>query len=343
MLSHFTPRAQRVIILAQEEARRLNHAFLGTEHLLLGIAALGEGVASEILRRLGVDLRKLRLEVERRIGTGDNILLNGDMPFSPRAKRALEYAVEESHQLDQNFVGTEHLLLGLIREEQGEAAKMLEELGVTTETVRNEVMSMLTGNEPAYGQIEAPPSPPPGPGKVMRRTSVKTPMLDEFGRDLTRLASQGKLDPVIGRDHEIQRVIQILTRRTKNNPVLLGDPGVGKTAIINEDLMIPATALVACGIAFFLRAIRAAGQGGTEIGFHAEEAIKLAAQTAKGAASLLANGGFHPEREIDKVTTPQGLTITGLNQMEHHGFSSAMITGIVSSAKRAETIFNKEK
>jgi len=232
MLSHFTPRAQRVIILAQEEARRLNHAFLGTEHLLLGIAALGEGVASEILRRLGVDLRKLRLEVERRIGTGDNILLNGDMPFSPRAKRALEYAVEESHQLDQNFVGTEHLLLGLIREEQGEAAKMLEELGVTTETVRNEVMSMLTGNEPAYGQIEAPPSPPPGPGKVMRRTSVKTPMLDEFGRDLTRLASQGKLDPVIGRDHEIQRVIQILTRRTKNNPVLLGDPGVGKTAII---------------------------------------------------------------------------------------------------------------
>jgi pyrroline-5-carboxylate reductase len=118
---------------------------------------------------------------------------------------------------------------------------------------------------------------------------------------------------------------------------------VGKTAIINEDLMGPATALVACGIAFFLRAIRAAGQGGTEIGFHAEDAIKMAAQTAKGAASLLANGGYHPEREIDKVTTPQGLTITGLNQMEHHGFSSAMITGIVSSAKRAETIFKKVK
>ena len=118
---------------------------------------------------------------------------------------------------------------------------------------------------------------------------------------------------------------------------------VGKTAIISEDLMGPATALVACGIAFFLRAIRAAGQGGTEIGFHAEDAIKMAAQTAKGAASLLANGGFHPEREIDKVTTPQGLTITGLNQMEHHGFSSAMITGIVSSAKRAETIFKKNK
>ncbi len=117
---------------------------------------------------------------------------------------------------------------------------------------------------------------------------------------------------------------------------------VGKTAVINEDLMGPATALVACGIAFFLRAIRAAGQGGTEIGFHAEDAIKMAAQTAKGAASLLANGGYHPEREIDKVTTPQGLTITGLNQMEHHGFSSAMITGIVSSAKRAETIFKKD-
>lgn len=117
---------------------------------------------------------------------------------------------------------------------------------------------------------------------------------------------------------------------------------VGKTAIINEDLMGPATSLVACGIAFFLRAIRAAGQGGTEIGFHAEDAIMMAAQTAKGAASLLANGGYHPEREIDKVTTPQGLTITGLNQMEHHGFSSAMITGIVSSAKRAETIFKKE-
>jgi pyrroline-5-carboxylate reductase len=118
---------------------------------------------------------------------------------------------------------------------------------------------------------------------------------------------------------------------------------VGKTAIINEDLMGPATALVACGIAFFLRAIRAAGQGGTEIGFHAEDAIKMAAQTAKGAASLLANGGYHPEREIDKVTTPQGLTITGLNQMEHHGFSSAMITGIVSSAKRAESILKKDK
>ncbi len=118
---------------------------------------------------------------------------------------------------------------------------------------------------------------------------------------------------------------------------------VGKTAIINEDLMGPATALVACGIAFFLRAIRAAGQGGTEIGFHAEDAIMMAAQTAKGAASLLADGGFHPEREIDKVTTPQGLTITGLNQMEHNGFSSAMITGIVSSAKRAETIFKKDK
>jgi len=232
MLSHFTPRAQRVIILAQEEARRLNHAFLGTEHLLLGIAALGEGVASEILRRLGVDLRKLRLEVERRIGTGDNILLSGDMPFSPRAKRALEYAVEESHNLGQNFVGTEHLLLGLMREEQGEAAKILEEIGITAETVKNEVTDMLTGSEPVYGQTETPPPPPPGPGKVTRRTSVKTPMLDEFGRDLTRMASQGKLDPVIGRDHEIQRVIQILTRRTKNNPVLLGDPGVGKTAIV---------------------------------------------------------------------------------------------------------------
>jgi len=231
MLSHFTPRAQRVIILAQEEARRLNHAFLGTEHLLLGIVALGEGIASEILRRLGVDLKKLRLEVERRIGTGDNILLSGDMPFSPRAKRVLEYAVEESHQLGQNFVGTEHLLLGLMREEQGEAAKILEEIGVTAETVRNEVTGMLSGNEPVYGQTEAPP-PPPGQKKVMRRVSVKTPTLDEFGRDLTRLASQGKLDPVIGRDHEIQRVIQILTRRTKNNPVLLGDPGVGKTAIV---------------------------------------------------------------------------------------------------------------
>jgi len=219
MLNRFTQRAQKAILLAQQEAKRLNHDYLGTEHILLGLVALGEGVAAQVLQDLGIDLKKVRREVEKMVGTGDNILLVGEVPFTPRAKKVLELAVQEAQDMGHNYVGTEHLLLGLIREEEGVAAKVLEGLGASLELVRGQIMNLL-GESTAEGM----------PSKEKRRT--KTPTLDAYGRDLTRLASEGKLDPVIGRETEIQRLIQILCRRTKNNPVMIGDPGVGKTAIV---------------------------------------------------------------------------------------------------------------
>jgi ATP-dependent Clp protease ATP-binding subunit ClpC len=219
MLNRFTQRAQKAIILAQQEAKRLNHDYLGTEHVLLGLVALGEGVAAQVLQDLGIDLKKVRREVEKMVGTGDNILLVGEVPFTPRAKKVLELAVQEAQDMGHNYVGTEHLLLGLIREEEGVAAKVLEGLGASLELVRGQIVNLL-GETTAQGM----------PGKEKRKT--KTPTLDAYGRDLTRLASEGKLDPVIGRETEIQRLIQILCRRTKNNPVMIGDPGVGKTAIV---------------------------------------------------------------------------------------------------------------
>jgi len=219
MLNRFTQRAQKAILLAQREAKRLNHDYLGTEHILLGLIALGEGVAAQVLQDLGIDLKKVRREVEKMVGTGDNILLVGEVPFTPRAKKVLELAVQEAQDMGHNYVGTEHLLLGLIREEEGVAAKVLEGLGASLELVRGQIINLL-GETTAHGV----------PGKEKRRT--KTPTLDAYGRDLTILASEGKLDPVIGRGTEIQRLIQILCRRTKNNPVMIGDPGVGKTAIV---------------------------------------------------------------------------------------------------------------
>lgn len=219
MLNRFTQRAQKAILLAQREARRLNHDYLGTEHILLGLIALGEGVAAQVLQDLGIDLKKVRREVEKMVGTGDNILLVGEVPFTPRAKKVLELAVQEAQDMGHNYVGTEHLLLGLIREEEGVAAKVLEGLGASLELVRGQIVNLL-GETTSHGV----------PGKEKRRT--KTPTLDAYGRDLTILASEGKLDPVIGRGTEIQRLIQILCRRTKNNPVMIGDPGVGKTAIV---------------------------------------------------------------------------------------------------------------
>lgn len=219
MLNRFTQRAQKAILLAQREAKRLNHDYLGTEHILLGLIALGEGVAAQVLQDLGIDLKKVRREVEKMVGTGDNILLVGEVPFTPRAKKVLELAVQEAQGMGHNYVGTEHLLLGLIREEEGVAAKVLEGLGASLELVRGQIINLL-GETTAHGI----------PGKEKRRT--KTPTLDAYGRDLTILASEGKLDPVIGRGTEIQRLIQILCRRTKNNPVMIGDPGVGKTAIV---------------------------------------------------------------------------------------------------------------
>ena len=224
MSNRFTERAQRVILIAQEEAKRLNHDYVGTEHILLGLIALGEGVAAQVLSNLGVDLRRVRSEIEKIVGTGDNVMLLGEIPFTPRAKKVLEYAVEEAQHMGHSYVGTEHLLLGLIREEEGVAARVLENLGLRLDVVREEVLNLLGEGQPPH--IGAQPQ---GGGP---RTKSKTPTLDEFGRDLTVLAKENKLDPVIGRENEIERVIQILSRRTKNNPVLIGDPGVGKTAIV---------------------------------------------------------------------------------------------------------------
>ncbi|HAH08066.1 MAG TPA: hypothetical protein DCM05_16340 [Elusimicrobia bacterium] len=225
MSNRFTERAQRVILIAQEEAKRLNHDYVGTEHILLGLIALGEGVAAQVLANLGVDLRRVRSEIEKIVGTGDNVMLLGEIPFTPRAKKVLEYAVEEAQHMGHSYVGTEHLLLGLIREEEGVAARVLENLGLRLDVVREEVLNLLGegGQQPQVG----------GPqGGKESKTKSKTPTLDEFGRDLTQMAREGRLDPVIGRMNEIERVVQILARRTKNNPVLIGDPGVGKTAIV---------------------------------------------------------------------------------------------------------------
>ncbi|MHB2025550.1 MAG: ATP-dependent Clp protease ATP-binding subunit [Elusimicrobiota bacterium] len=225
MSNRFTERAQRVILIAQEEAKRLNHDYVGTEHILLGLIALGEGVAAQVLANLGVDLRRVRSEIEKIVGTGDNVMLLGEIPFTPRAKKVLEYAVEEAQHMGHSYVGTEHLLLGLIREEEGVAARVLENLGLRLDTVREEVLNLLgEGQQQPQHPGQAPATP--------TRTKSKTPTLDEFGRDLTVMAREGKLDPVIGRAEEIERMIQILARRTKNNPVLIGDPGVGKTAIV---------------------------------------------------------------------------------------------------------------
>ena len=223
MSNRFTERAQRVILIAQEEAKRLNHDYVGTEHILLGLIALGEGVAAQVLANLGVDLRRVRAEIEKIVGTGDNVMLLGEIPFTPRAKKVLELAVEEAQNMGHSHVGTEHLLLGLIREEEGVAAQVLENLGVRLDIVREEVISLLGEGQPG----PAPAAPARSSG-----TKSKTPTLDEFGRDLTAMAKDTKLDPVIGRADEIERLIQILSRRTKNNPVLIGDPGVGKTAIV---------------------------------------------------------------------------------------------------------------
>ncbi|HXS99515.1 MAG TPA: ATP-dependent Clp protease ATP-binding subunit [Elusimicrobiota bacterium] len=231
MSNRFTERAQRVILIAQEEAKRLNHDYVGTEHILLGLIALGEGVAAQVLANLGVDLRRVRSEIEKIVGTGDNVMLLGEIPFTPRAKKVLEYAVEEAQHMGHSYVGTEHLLLGLIREEEGVAARVLENLGLRLDVVREEVLNLLgegQAQQQGGGKGEAQSSGSGSPS----RTKSKTPTLDEFGRDLTAMAREGKLDPVIGRADEIERMIQILARRTKNNPVLIGDPGVGKTAIV---------------------------------------------------------------------------------------------------------------
>jgi len=215
MFKRFTERARKVIILAREEAEKNQHEYLGTEHLLLGVLKDAGGVAIAVLQRLGVDLKQVRLEVERNMPASSNTLIIGDIPFTSRAKKVLEYSVEEARSMGHSYIGTEHLLLGLVREKDGVGARVLNSLGITYADIREQTINLL--REPTTSQ---------------EKQQSKTPALDEFGRDLTEMAIKSKLDPVIGRDKEIERVIQILARRTKNNPVLIGEPGVGKTAIV---------------------------------------------------------------------------------------------------------------
>jgi ATP-dependent Clp protease ATP-binding subunit ClpC len=230
MFDRFTDRAKKVMNLARQEAQRFNHEYLGTEHVLLGLVQEGSGVAANVLRNMNIDLAKIRSEVEKLVKTGPSMVTMGQLPFTPRAKKVLELSMEEAGNLGHNYIGTEHLLLGLIKENEGIAAKVLTNLGVKLEDVREEVLEFL-GAEPTDEEEEEGPDSPIGGGGGGSGKS-KTPALDAFGRDLTELAREGKLDSVIGRDDEIERVIQILSRRTKNNPVLLGEPGVGKTAIV---------------------------------------------------------------------------------------------------------------
>ena len=213
----FTERARRVLTLAQEEALRFNHNYIGTEHLLLGLVREGEGVAAKVLSNMGVELNKVRSAVEFIIGRGDRAVM-GEIGLTPRAKKVIELAVDEARRLGHHYIGTEHLLLGLVREGEGIAAGVLESLGVSLDKVRAEVTRILSQTAT--------------PGAAQGRTSTRTPTVDQLGIDLTQASRAGKLDPVIGREKEIERVIQILSRRTKNNPVLIGEPGVGKTAIV---------------------------------------------------------------------------------------------------------------
>src|SRR5678809_161569 len=224
MFERFTDRARKVMALANQEAQRFNHEYIGTEHILLGLVKEGSGVGANVLKNLDVDLRKVRLEVEKLVKSGPDMVTMGKLPQTPRAKKVIEYAIEEARNLNHNYVGTEHLLLGLLREHDGVAAQVLMNLGLKLEEVREEVLNLLgagvENEEPAQQE------------KQGAKGKSKTPALDSFGRDLTELAKEGALDPVIGRKNEIERVIQILCRRQKNNPVLLGEAGVGKTAIV---------------------------------------------------------------------------------------------------------------
>jgi ATP-dependent Clp protease ATP-binding subunit ClpC len=228
MYERFTDRARKVMQLANQEAQRFNHEYIGTEHILLGLVKEGTGVAANVLKNLDIDLRKIRLEVEKIVQAGPDMVTMGKLPQTPRAKKVIEYSIEEARQLNHNYVGTEHLLLGLLREQEGVAAQVLMNLGLKLEDVREEVLNLLGHN------MESSESGGGGGAgeRTAGKTKSKTPALDSFGRDLTELARQGKLDPVIGRHNEIERVVQILSRRTKNNPVLLGEAGVGKTAIV---------------------------------------------------------------------------------------------------------------
>jgi ATP-dependent Clp protease ATP-binding subunit ClpC len=221
-MNNFTPRAQQVLQLARKEADRFNHNYVGTEHLLLGLIKLGQGVAVNVLQKMGLDLETVRMEVEKQVGSGPETKIVGNIPYTPRVKKVLALAGKEAKALNHSYVGTEHILLGLLREGEGVAARVLKSLEIDIERTRNEILKEL---DPNFTPSEAEE------GEPTSKKDVKTPALRAFGRDLTELAKKGELDPVIGRRNEIERVIQVLCRRTKNNPVLIGEAGVGKTAI----------------------------------------------------------------------------------------------------------------
>jgi len=224
MFDRFTERARKVLVLAREEAKNYNHNYIGTEHILLGLIKEGQGVAAAVLQKLGFSLERIKLEIEKLVETGPSLVQVGEVEFTPKAKKVIELSMDEARKLGHNYVGTEHILLGLIREGEGVAAMVLQNSGLSLEKVKNEIMKLLGS---AIFNMQSSETTGAGPGE-----KTKTPALDAFGTDLTNLAQEGKLDPVIGRDNEIERVLQILGRRTKNNPVLLGEAGVGKTAIV---------------------------------------------------------------------------------------------------------------
>jgi len=227
MFERFTDRARKVMALANQEAQRFNHEYIGTEHILLGLVKEGSGVGANVLKNLDVDIKKLRLEVEKLVKSGPDMVTMGKLPNTPRAKKVIEYAIEEARSLNHNYIGTEHILLGLLRETEGIAAQVLMNLGLKLEDVRQEVLNLLgAGVENGIPSMNMKMDP------TTAKAKSRTPALDSFGRDLTALAAEGELDPVIGRKIEIERLIQILCRRTKNNPVLIGEAGVGKTAIV---------------------------------------------------------------------------------------------------------------
>ena len=229
MFERFTDRARKVMALANQEAQRFNHEYIGTEHVLLGLVKEGSGVGATVLKNLDVDIKKLRLEVEKLVKSGPDVVTMGKLPQTPRAKKVIEYAIEEARSLNHNYVGTEHILLGLLRESEGIAAQVLMSLGLKLENIRQEVLNLLgAGVDGGVADLGMKMGPAIGRAKP----KSKTPALDSFGRDLTELATNDELDPVIGRKDEIERLVQILCRRTKNNPVLLGEAGVGKTAIV---------------------------------------------------------------------------------------------------------------
>src|SRR4051812_34313857 len=235
MFERFSDRARRVVVLAQEEARLLNHSYIGTEHILLGLIHEGEGVAAKAMESLGISLEAVRSQVEEIIGQGGSSP-SGHIPFTPRAKKVLELSLREALQLGHNYIGTEHILLGLIREGEGVAAQVLVKLGADLSRVRQQVIQLLSGYQGGQGKPGEPQAAAAGAsaaaGKEDTGDKGNSQILDQFGRNLTQLAREKKLDPVIGRTRELERVMQILSRRTKNNPVLIGEPGVGKTAIV---------------------------------------------------------------------------------------------------------------